>query len=32
MPETLGNIVGSFFFIGFVYYVTFKKELQAAGT
>lgn len=31
IPVTLGNIVGGFVFIGFVYYVTFKKELQAAN-
>lgn len=31
IPVTLGNIVGGFVFIGFVYYVTFKKELQAAA-
>jgi formate transporter len=32
IPVTLGNIVGGFVFIGFVYYVTFKKELQAANS
>lgn len=31
IPVTVGNIVGGFVFIGFVYYVTFKKELQAAA-
>jgi formate/nitrite transporter FocA (FNT family) len=29
IPVTLGNIVGAMFFVGFLYWVAFKKEIAA---